>query len=245
MTHEQELQRLARWEKESAALEERIGYHFADKSLLRTALTHSSYQNEQKGRAIVPCNERMEFLGDSVLSLIVSREIYARFPAQSEGELSVLRSNAVCTEALCGYAQKIGLGKALLLGNGEEHTGGREKPRTLENAFEALVAALYLDGGPDTAEAFALPFLTEKIGAIRNREIRDYKTRLQMIVQQEPDAHLEYILVGESGPAHQRVFEIEARINSNLIGHGFGSSKRAAAQAAAKEALRFFGENDE
>ena len=231
-----------------SALEERLGYRFRDPSLLRTALTHSSYSNEHRGKdenAHLTCNERMEFLGDSVLSLITSETIYAKFPEEAEGELSVLRSRVVCTEALSGYAKEIRLGEALILGNGEERTGGREKPKTLENAFEATVAAVYLDGGYESAKKFVLPFLLRKIeSALQEKEIRDYKTLLQQIVQQEQNEHLEYLLVGESGPAHKRIFEVEARINSNLIGHGFGPSKRAAEQAAAKEALTFFGEKE-
>lgn len=231
------------WDREAAALEERIGYRFKDRTLLRTALTHSSFSNEHKPEdEHFESNERMEFLGDSVLSLIISEAIFDKYPGDDEGELSVLRSRAVCTDALAGYAKKIGLGKALLLGNGEERTGGREKPRTLENAYEALIAALYLDGGYAVARDMTLSFLLSKVeSTLREKEIRDYKTLLQEIVQQEQEEHLEYILVGESGPAHKRVFEVEARINSNLIGRGSGTSKRAAEQAAAKEALTFFG----
>ena len=229
-----------------AKLQQTVGYRFTDPSLLSTALTHSSYLNEHRGNGgVKSCNERLEFLGDSVLSLITSEYIYEKHPDRSEGELSVLRSRAVCTEALAGYAAEIALGDYLLLGNGEEHSGGRSKPKTLENSFEALVGALYLDGGLEIAKRFALPFLVKKTeSALREKEIRDYKTLLQQIVQQDREEHLEYVLVGESGPAHQKTFEVEARLNSNIIGHGVGSSKRAAEQAAAKEALILFGQKE-
>lgn len=229
--------------KELSSLQDAIGYRFRDLSLLETATTHASFSNEHRQLCHGQCNERLEFLGDSVLSLITGEYLFEKFPEWDEGELSILRARAVCTEALSGYAASFSLGEYLLLGNGEERSGGRKKPKTLENSFEALLGALYLDGGLACARRFALPFLAEKTAqSVSEKEFRDYKTLLQQIVQQDGEEHLEYVPVGESGPAHARIFTVEARLNSNVLGVGEGRSKRAAEQAAAKEALTLFGE---
>ena len=226
-----------------AALEEKIGYTFSSKDALALALTHSSYSNEKKDKSSVGgCNERLEFLGDAVLSFITSRYLYETFPALPEGDLSRIRSGAVCEKTLCRIAKRIDLGSYLFLGHGEEHTNGRSRPSILADAFEALLAAIYLDGGIEPVRAFLLPLIVEEVGQIvaRGSDL-DYKTALQQIIQQEHGDLLEYITVGQEGPAHKRTFEVEARLNGNVIGRGKGTSKRSAEQDAAKEALALFG----
>lgn len=219
-------------------LEEKIEYKFKNRSLLLEALTHSSYANEQK-RAL-NCNERMEFLGDAVLSIVSAEFLYESFPKMPEGELSKLRASLVCTNSLSGFANEIELGDFLFLGNGESKSGGSERPSNLENAFEALIAAIYLDGGMECAKKHILRFLSK---ALKNHKIDfvDYKTKLQEVVQQNPDEKLNYVIIGESGPAHNRIFEIEVHLNSNVIGKGVGKSKKQAEQEAAKEALLLMG----
>jgi ribonuclease-3 len=226
-------------------LESEIGYTFSDISRLRTATTHSSYSNEQRARGVTAeCNERMEFLGDSVLSLIVSDYLFENYPSMPEGDLSPIRSTVVCEETLAGFAKSISLGNYLLLGHGESITDGRSRPSILSDAFESLLAAIYLDGGYDAARDFLLPKLIPQIDRrAETGRFRDYKTQLQQLIQQGGSGDiLEYVTVGESGPMHLRVFEVEAWLNSNVIGHGRARSKRAAEQLAAKEALELFGE---
>ena len=224
------------------SLEERIGYVFQNKDLLITALTHSSYSNEMKSRgAALRCNERLEFLGDSVVSLITADYIFSLYPDENEGDLTKLRSLAVRDTALSDYARELGVGECLFLGKGEDNPAGRDRKSTLENAFEALTGAIYLDGGLESARAFCLPFIKKRVEATQKiGENRDYKTILQQIVQMEQGERLEYILVGESGPDHQKSFEVEAHLNRNVIGRGVGPSKRSAEQEAAKQALEYF-----
>ncbi len=227
------------------ALEGKIKYEFKDKMLLQRALTHSSYSNESgaKNHHLL-CNERLEFLGDSVLSLIVSKYIYREFPDCPEGELTRMRAEVVCERALSGYSKKINLGDYLLLGIGEEKNGGRCRPSILADAFEALLASIYIDardGGYEACEKFLMPFIAEEIASLRTSGFSaDAKTRLQQFVQQAEGDFLEYVTVSESGPDHMKVFCVEARLNSNVIGRGEGRSKRAAEQNAAKEALKLF-----
>lgn len=227
------------------ALEGKIKYQFRDKMLLQRALTHSSYSNESgaKNHHLL-CNERLEFLGDSVLSLITSRYIYREFPDCPEGELTRMRAEVVCERALSGYSERIGLGKYLLLGIGEEKNQGRHRKSILADAFEALLAAIYIDAGERgfaECERFLLPFIKEEIASLRTSGFSaDAKTMLQQFVQQAEGDFLEYVTVGESGPDHMKVFLVEARLNSNVIGRGEGRSKRAAEQNAAKEALKLF-----
>jgi len=224
-------------------LEQKLGYSFSNINLLKTALTHSSYTNEQKSKGFAgKCNERLEFLGDSVLSLIVSEFIFCDYPDFPEGELSRIRAGTVCEKALGIYAKEISLGEYMYMGRGEEMTDGRNRVSVLSDAFEALLAAMYLDGGIDPVKKFVLPFIHDEIEDIfRSGHTEDFKTMLQQIVQQEQGEILEYILVSESGPAHNRVFRVEARLNSNVIGIGQGKTKRAAEQEAAKEAVKLFG----
>lgn len=224
-------------------LQERMGYHFKNPNLLYEALTHSSYAHEYKATPPISCNERLEFLGDSVLSLITSNHIYRKFPKEAEGSLSRLRACVVRDTALADYARSLQIGQALLLGHGEDTLEGRDKKSTLENAFEALVGAIFLDGGYASAETFVLPFIRDKVeSALSKGETRDYKTILQQIVQQGHGDRLEYILVSEYGPDHNKTYEMEARLNRNVIGRGAGHSKKQAEQSAAADALHWFGD---
>ena len=224
-------------------LEQRIGYRFKNGTLLRNALIHSSYANESGSKhPALDCNERMEFLGDTVLSLVVSTYLFQNYPNLPEGNLSKLRSFTVCEKALAEFAAEIELGNYLLLGKGEDNNNGRHRPSITSDAFEALIAAIYLDSGLENARAFILQFAVPHIEHLLSEQItEDYKTALQQIVQQEHGEKLEYTLVSEEGPPHQRIFTMEARLNSNVIGRGTGSSKREAEQRAAKEALTLFG----
>ena len=227
-------------------LEQKIGYTFRDRTVLVEALTHSSYANELKAKKkTVRCNERLEFLGDSVLASVVSEYLYHTYPDLPEGELTQRRKAVVQSSALASYARRIDLGVYLFLGNGEEKGNGRERQSTLENAFEALLAALYLDGGEKgfaVVKRFLLPFVTEELQNNYNHVTADPKTELQQLIQQTEGDFLEYVTVGESGPDHNKTFRVEARMNSNIIGRGVGRSKREAEQNAAMEALKLFGE---
>lgn len=215
-----------------------INYTFKNKSFLETALTHSSYANEKKSGC--PYNERQEFLGDAVLSLVVSDYLFNSFHL-SEGELTKLRASLVCEKSLCGFALSIDLGSRLRLGKGEENTGGRSRPSILADAFEALIAAVYLDGGIEAASKFVLSFVTDSLKHPAESAFNDYKTELQEIVQQNPEEKLSYILIGEAGPGHDKRFDVEVRLNSNVIGKGEGKSKKEAEQQAAKAALELMG----
>ncbi len=227
-------------------LEERIGYFFRNQELLREALTHSSYANELKAKKKnAVCNERLEFLGDSILSAIVSEYLFLEYGDLPEGELTQRRKAVVQSSALASYAREISLGRYLYLGNGEEKGNGRERQSTLENTFEALLAAIYLDAeekGMETVRGFVLPFVKKELMENYSPIATDPKTELQQLIQQTEGDFLEYFTVGESGPDHDKVFEVEARLNSNIIGRGKGKSKREAEQNAAMEALRLFGE---
>ena len=219
-------------------LERNMGYEFKDVSLLKTALTHSSYANEAgKGTKY---NERLEFLGDSVLSLIVSEYLFEAFPNMPEGELTKLRAALVCEKSLANFSQKLGVGDFLLLGNGEENSGGRTRPSILADAFEAVLAALYLDSDMNRAREYVLGFVKEALKESKP-SFKDYKTMLQEIIQQNREESVRYHLVGEYGPDHNKRFVVEVHLNSNVIGHGEGRSKKEAEQQAAKEALELMG----
>lgn len=220
-------------------LQEKIGYKYNDINLLKTALSHSSYANETKGA--VKCNERLEFLGDSVLSIVVSEYLFERFKNQPEGDLTRLRAALVCEKTLHKFALSIDLGKYIMLGKGEEHTGGRERPSILADAFEALIASIYLDGGFAPAKEFVLPFIVEALKHEMSDDIHDYKTALQEVIQKNPEEHIEYKIIGESGPDHDKRFTVAVMLNSNMIGQGTGKSKKQAEQFAAKEALKLMG----
>lgn len=215
-------------------LESAIGYTFKNKAFLEEALTHTSYANEAKGH--LPNNERLEFLGDSVLSVVVADYLFHTQKELPEGELTRQRASLVCEAALCGFAQSIHLGNYLRLGKGEEMTGGRERPSILSDAFEALIAAIYLDGGLEEARKFILPFICSGASAEE-----DFKTRLQEVVQQNPEERVRYMLTGEEGPDHNKTFTVEVHLNSNCIGTGTGHTKKLAEQHAAKQALSLMG----
>lgn len=233
-------------EKSLELLEKEIKYIFDDISLLRVALTHSSYCNENRKRGFSVSNERSEFLGDSVLSVITAEFLFHRFPDADEGFLTRTRAALVCEDSLAVFANKLKLGDYMLFGKGEAvATGGRHRKSTLADAFEALLAAIYLDGGMDAAKKFVLPYLKEMLEAVSKTGTEDYKSRLQRIVQQTPEEVLTYVLVGEEGPPHDRTFSYEVYLNSNLLGKGKGRSKREAEQASAREALILLGELDE
>ncbi|MDF2567565.1 MAG: rnc [Oscillospiraceae bacterium] len=219
--------------------EKTIGYEFKSKKLLTEALSHSSYANEGKKHFVN--NERLEFLGDSVLSVIVANYLFEHHKNMPEGELTKLRASLVCEKSLFQFATQINLGNYLFLGKGEEVTGGRERPSILADAFEAVIAAIYLDGGLEHAENFVLRFIpkTFDINSISN--LHDYKTYLQEIIQQNREEKIEYVLVADSGPDHNKTFEVEVHLNSNVIGKGKGKSKKQAEQNAAKEALGLMG----
>lgn len=230
-------------EKQVCDFAKKIGREYKNISLLTTALTHSSYSNEMKSKGIKSeCNERLEFLGDAVLSLITSEYIYLKLRDCNEGELTRIRATVVCEDALFGFAESLEIGEALFLGNGEIVSNGRKRKSTLADAFEAVLGSVFLDGGFEAAKKFLIKFIEKPIGDIVNEgEIKDYKSLLQQIVQQNNGEVLEYMLVGESGPAHEKIFEVNAILNNNIIGEGKGRSKKAAEQNAAKEALALFG----
>ena len=219
-------------------LQKKIEYTFKDKSLLEEALTHSSYANEQQDSTAY--NERMEFLGDAVLSFVSARYLYEKYPDMPEGRLSKLRSSLVCTQSLSSFAKEIDLGDCLRMGKGETASGGASRPSVLEDAFEALIAAIYLDGGIDEAKRFILHFLAREVEN-HHSNFKDYKSLLQEIIQQNPDERLSYAVVKTSGPDHDKRFEVELRLNSNIIGKGIGTSKKNAEQKAARQALELMG----
>lgn len=221
-------------------LQNKIGYQFKNPALLNEALTHSSYANEHKSQHI-KYNERLEFLGDSVLSIVVSDYIYKNCPELPEGELTKLRASLVCEKSLYEFAKKIDLGKYLILSKGERNNGGADRPSILSDAFEALIAAIYIDGGIEPASKHILNFVIPAIKNSKKKKINDYKTTLQEIIQKNPGERLEYVLVKESGPDHNKHFVVEVHLNSNVIGKGGGRSKKEAEQQAAREALELMG----
>ncbi len=221
--------------------ESNLGYVFKNKSLLSLALTHTSYANEAKHAK--SNNERLEFLGDSVLSIIVSKYLFSNFSSMPEGQLSKTRAALVCEKSLSGFAREIGVGKHLLLGRGEDQNGGRNRDSILADAFEAIIAAMYIDGGIEPAEKFVLSFISKQMEQKNiSKAFIDYKTELQEIIQQNKEEKVCYVLVDESGPDHDKSFTVEVHLNSNVIGKGQGKSKKIAEQMAAKEALELMGE---
>ena len=219
-------------------LENRIHYTFKNKKLLHEALSHSSYANEGKRTR---SNERLEFLGDSVLSIIVAKHLFTHYTHLPEGELTKLRASLVCEKSLHEFACDFGLGEFLLLGKGEELTGGRERPSIIADAFEALLAAIYLDGGMEQARKFVLQFIPEHLNPKQAKGLNDYKTTLQEIIQQNKEEKIEYVPIEETGPDHDKTFVVEVPLTSNVIGTGRGKSKKQAEQFAAKEALELMG----
>ena len=226
-------------EPDFAEFEQILGITFRNKELLYEALSHSSYANEKKKQR--RSNERLEFLGDSVLSIVVSQYLFQNYPDLPEGELTKIRAALVCEKSLHRFALQIRLGEFLLLGKGETHTGGRERPSILADAFEAVIAAIYLDAGLEIARAHILRFIPKNIPENRSMLFGDYKTALQEVVQKNPEEKVEYLLIDESGPDHSKTFAVEVCLNSNVIGRGKGRSTKEAEQMAAKEALELMG----
>ena len=216
-------------------LEAAIGYRFENITLLQNALTHSSYANERWHNSLLS-NERLEFLGDAILGMTVAKFLYQTFPDRPEGELTRMRADMVCEQTLAKVAGRINLGKHLLLGNGEEQGGGRTRNSILADAVESVIAATYLDGGMEAAQRFIEQFILVEV-PVKKLHNADYKTALQELVQQKKNQVLSYTLVGESGPDHDKQFDVEVKLNGQVVGAGSGSSKKRAEQAAARSAL--------
>ena len=219
-------------------LETAIGYRFRNIQLLQNALTHSSYANERWHNSLLS-NERLEFLGDSVLGMLVAEYLFKTFPDRPEGELTRMRADMVCEKTLAAAANRIGLGSHLLLGHGEEQGGGRARESILADAMESVIAACFLDGGLDAALKFVQKFILVNVPLTRMHNV-DYKTALQERVQQKKNQVITYRLVAESGPDHDKQFTVELSINGTVVGQGIGSSKKRAEQDAARVALEKF-----
>ena len=216
-------------------LETALGYRFHNISLLENALTHSSYANERWHNSLLS-NERLEFLGDSVLGMLVADYLYATFPDRPEGELTRMRADMVCEGTLAAVATKIGIGEHLLLGHGEERFGGRTRNSILADAMESVIAAAFLDGGLAAAKRIVETFILVEVPVKKMHNV-DYKTQLQELVQQKKNQVIAYTLVGESGPDHDKKFRVDVNLNGNVVGSGSGSSKKRAEQDAARAAL--------
>lgn len=216
-----------------------LGVQMHDLELLDMALTHTSYAHEAKQHPKPQHNERIEFLGDSVLSIIVSTYMYNNFPELAEGQLTKMRAHLVCEYSLFAYAKKIHLGDYLQLGKGEDFTGGRERPSILADAFESVLGAIYLDQGMDVARTYLLGLMQPEIDYIcRHGIFNDYKTRLQEYLQRDGEVEITYRLLGSSGPEHNKVFTSEVIFEGKVIGKGQGHSKKDAEQHAAQQALK-------
>lgn len=222
-----------------------IGYEFHDIEYLQNALTHSSYANERRSRGIsYPSNERLEFLGDAVLQLLISEYLYENFEGYAEGALTKIRQQLVCEKSLAKIARQINLGEYLNVGRGEELTDCRKRPKVLADALEAIVAAIYLDSGKFTAakgKAAVLSLFEAELSAIPNMQKGDYKTMLQQLVEKDGTAILEYRIASEDGPEHCKSFTVEAVINNNKVGEGTANNKKEAEMLAARQALLLFG----
>ena len=216
-------------------LEAAIGYHFHNISLLQNALTHSSYANERWHNSLLS-NERLEFLGDSVLGMLVAEYLYRNFPDRPEGELTRMRADMVCEGTLSATANRIGLGKHLMLGHGEEQGGGRTRDSILADAMESVIAACFLDGGLEAALQIVQKFILVEVPVTRLHNV-DYKTQLQELVQQKKNQVLSYTLVGQSGPDHDKHLDVAVSLNGETVGVGSGSSKKRAEQMAARDAM--------
>lgn len=218
-------------------IEKIIGYKFKTPAFLYEALTHSSYSNERRSQD-VKNNERLEFLGDSVLSIVISDYLFNNYTELPEGELTKIRSKIVCESTLGECSKRIKLGSFMLFGKGEEMTGGRERTSILADAFEALIAAIYMDGGLEKSKEFILTQMKDKIeDSVQGKVFLDYKTHLQEIVQVNKDNKITYEIINEEGPDHCKVFHTHVKLNEKTIGVGVGRSKKESEQEAAKMAL--------
>ena len=216
-------------------LEKKLNYTFHDQRLLREALNHSSYANEHRAQGM-NSNERLEFLGDAVLELISSDFLYKKFPQIPEGELTKKRASLVCEPSLAYCAREFGLPEFLLLGKGENMTGGRNRDSIVSDATEALLGAIYLDGGFSNAKKFVLNFI---LNDIEHKQLfYDSKTILQELVQEKGLQPIEYVLTGEEGPDHDKCFTVVVQVNGQVVGNGTGHTKKAAEQAAAYQAIQ-------
>lgn len=232
--------------KELESLQEKLNYYFHDIELLDTALTHSSYANEHNLH-ISKCNERLEFLGDTVINLVVSKYLYNKYPFYPEGELTKIRAKVVCEPSLAFVARNIELGKYLLLGKGEEATGGRERESILADASEAITGAILIDSDFETVNLLLLSnFEADIVHAVAKGDLFiDYKTELQERLQKVTKGKIEYFVTKEEGPDHNKLFYIDVTINNDVIGSGIGRNKKEAEQMAAKEALILMGDDYE
>ncbi|WP_139492883.1 ribonuclease III [Brevibacillus dissolubilis] len=221
-------------------LQNTIGVTFHDESVLKQAFTHSSYVNEQRGKRIQD-NERLEFLGDAVLELTVSQFLYKTFPKMSEGEMTKLRAAIVCEPSLVKFAELLNFGELVLLGKGEELTGGRQRPALLADVFEAFIGALYLDQGLDVVFTFMEKYVYPRVDKGEFTKVTDFKSQLQEYVQQDNLGEIIYRIVQEKGPAHNREFVSEVLLNGDKLGEGLGRSKKEAEQQAAARALIMLG----
>ena len=216
-------------------LEAAIGYHFENISLLQNALAHSSYANERWHNSL-KSNERLEFLGDSILGMVTAEYLYRNYPNRLEGDLTRMRADMVCERALAKVAEQMNLGEYLLLGNGEEQGGGRSRDSILADAVESVIAACFLDGGMEPARRLIERFVLQNVPD-KKLHNADYKTALQELVQKKKDQVLTYTLVGESGPDHDKKFDVQVLLNGTVVGCGSGSSKKRAEQAAARATI--------
>ena len=222
-------------------LEAAIGYSFKNITLLQNALTHSSHANERWHDSLMS-NERLEFLGDSVLGMVAAEHLYRNFPDRPEGELTRMRADMVCEQALAIVADRLNLGQHILLGHGEDQTGGRKRASILADAVESVIAAMFLDGGMEPARHFIETFVLREPSACTKAVNTDYKTALQELVQRKKNQTLSYELVGQSGPDHDKRFDVTVYLNGKPLGTGTGSSKKRAEQDAARDALEKAGE---
>ena len=216
-------------------LETAIGYRFANISLLQNALAHSSYANERWHNSLMS-NERLEFLGDSILGMVVAEYLYRNFPDRPEGDLTRMRADMVCEKTLASVANRIDLGRHLLPGHGEEQSGGRTRDSILADAVESVIAAAFLDGGMNAAREIIRRFILVEVPVTKLHNA-DYKTELQELVQQKKNQVLTYTLIGESGPDHDKQFQVEVKLNGMVAGVGTGTSKKRAEQDAARAAI--------
>ena len=214
-------------------LEEKLNYVFQQKDLVLTALTHSSYANEHR----CVSNERLEFVGDSVLGMVTAEYLYQNYPQLPEGKMTKLRAEIVCEQSLWEVANKLGLGDFLRLGRGEELSGGRQRHSILADCVEALIAAIYLDGGAEPAKNFIHTYILSRLSDATTVLMHDWKTELQELVQQKPGRTVTYELIGESGPDHMKRFTAAVSLDNTLVGTGEGSTKKEAEQMAARAAM--------
>lgn len=217
-------------------LERKLEYQFNDRTLLLTALSHSSYANENKGAGLIS-NERLEFLGDSVLGQVVASHLYLSYPKMPEGQMTRLRAELVCEQSLFEVAKKLNLSRHIKLGKGEEHTGGRQRESILADAVEAIIAAMYLDGGIQFAKNFINKYILSGFDVAEVHSMSDHKTMLQEFVQRKSGQTLSYELLSENGPDHKKTFTMQVLLNNVPIGMGTGHTKKEAEQCAAKNGL--------